>query len=87
MTLTPTPPATLSLDHPDFEAALAAALPPRRRAAEVRRFLVTAIRPDGSFDTRQVSGGNNIDHALAAQEAAGLGGVVRVLPLQPGDAA
>ena len=47
-----------------------------------RHFHITAVRPDGETSTWHRTGGSAIDHALDAQEWAGLGGVVRVIPLE-----
>lgn len=55
--------------------------PAAAACAALRRFHVSIVRADGRADTWQRLGGNSIDHALEAQQAAGLGGVVRVVPL------
>ena len=52
-----------------------------QRLSGLPRFLVSATRPDGHTDHWHRSGGSSVDHALEAQETAGLGGVVRVVPL------
>ena len=52
-----------------------------QRLSRPPRFLVSATRADGHTDHWHRCGGSSIDHALEAQEAAGLGGVVRVVPL------
>lgn len=46
----------------------------------VQRFLVDVIRPDGSSERYERMGGSSIDHTLEGMDAAGLGGVVRVVP-------
>jgi hypothetical protein len=53
----------------------------KARAAALPRYHVTAVRSDGRARYWYRQGGNSIDHALEAQQAAGLGGVVRVVPL------
>lgn len=46
-----------------------------------RQFHVSATRPDGSTSTWAAMGGTSCDHIDAAADVAGLGGVVRVVPL------
>lgn len=46
-----------------------------------QRFHVTATRADGSTEAYTAIGGSSCDHTLAAMDLAGLGGVVRVLPI------
>jgi len=58
----------------------AAALPPLQ-AATPRRFMVTVTRADGKTRTYTVTGGASCDHVRDAMTEAGLGGTVRVLPL------
>ena len=78
------PPADTLLDR------YLANLPPvRHRAtawaatpAQQRRFLVSVTFEDGRSHNYQVTGGSACEHAQDAQEAAGIGAVVRVLPLQ-----
>jgi hypothetical protein len=45
------------------------------------RFLVSGVRPTGEAFNWHRTGGASIDHALEAQDAVGLGGVVRVVPM------
>lgn len=45
------------------------------------RYLVSGVRPTGEAFNWHRTGGNTIDHALEAQATAGLGGVVRVVPM------
>lgn len=52
-----------------------------------RRFRVSITRADGSFEQYFRVGGSSIDHSTEAVDRAGLGGVVRVLALEPDDAA
>ncbi len=51
------------------------------------RFDVSITRPDGSSDRYQRIGGTSIDHTQEAIDLAGAGGVIRVLAIEPGDAA
>lgn len=46
-----------------------------------QRFHVTAVQPDGTTTAYTAIGGSSCDHTLAAMDLAGLGGVVRVLPI------
>jgi hypothetical protein len=52
-----------------------------------RRFSVSIARPDGTCEQYQRLGGSSMDHTSEAIERAGLGGVVRVIAVEPGDAA
>lgn len=56
---------------------------PAANAPHVRpqRFHVTATTADGQCRTWTATGGASCDHAQAAMDAAGLGGVVRVVAL------
>lgn len=55
--------------------------------AQAKRFAVDIVRPDGSAEHLVREGGSSIDAANDAMERAGLGGVVRVRPLDCGAAA
>lgn len=46
-----------------------------------RHFHVSATRPDGTTSTWAALGGASCDHINTAADVAGLGGVVRVLPV------
>lgn len=52
-----------------------------------RRFAVTVTHPDGSSEQYTRTGGTSMDHTSEAIEKAGLGGIVRVLAIEPGQAA
>lgn len=56
-------------------------------AAQAQRFAVDIVHPDGSAEHLVREGGSSIDAANDAMERAGLGGVVRVRPLDCGAAA
>lgn len=49
--------------------------------ATPRQFHISATRPDGSTSTWAALGGASCDHLSDAIDAAGLGGVARVIPL------
>lgn len=55
--------------------------------AQAQRFAVDIVRPDGSAEHLVREGGSSIDAANDAMERAGLGGVVRVRPMDCGAAA
>lgn len=46
-----------------------------------RQFHISATGPDGTTSTWAALGGASCDHLNAAMDVAGLGGVVRVVPL------
>jgi len=54
---------------------------PAPRPAGQRLFLVSLVRPDGTGTSYHRTGGTSMDHTLDAMEQAGLGGVVRVVPV------
>lgn len=55
--------------------------------AEHLRFRVSATRPDGCTTEYTAIGGTSCGHTMDAIDLAGLGGVVRVVPLAEADAA
>lgn len=57
------------------------------RITAPRRFSISIARPDGSSEHYQASGGTSMGHTNDAIDRAGIGGVVRVFALEPGDAA
>lgn len=52
-----------------------------------QRFRVSATRPDGRTTEYTAVGGTSCGHTMDAIDLAGLGGVVRVVPLAEADAA
>ena len=74
--------------HPQWTGHLATLVHlqhcPAANEPQVRplQFDVTATRADGSTARWTATGGTSIQHTLDAMEVAGLGGVVRVLPLR-----
>jgi hypothetical protein len=67
---------------PGFQAVAA-----NTRRTEPLRFRVSATRADGHTSEWTAIGGNSCDHALTAMDAAGLGGVVRVIDITEAEAA
>jgi len=57
------------------------------RISGPRRFDVSVTKPDGCVERYQRVGGTSMDHTSEAIDRAGLGGVVRVIAVEPGDAA
>jgi len=59
----------------------------QRQTAALITFNIAIARADGSTERWQRQGGTSVDHTLEAMDHAGLGGVVRVLPLSMPEAA